>query len=52
MGHLRPASLDGALWKIAGRSALVHHLLSPSEHTLCDTDAPMTQRPLHDTAAA
>jgi type IV secretory pathway VirB4 component len=41
-----------ALWKIAGRRALVHHLLSPSEHALCDTDARMTRRPLHDAAAA
>jgi hypothetical protein len=40
-----------ALWKIAGRSALVHHLLSPSERALCDTDARMTRRPLHDAAA-
>jgi type IV secretory pathway VirB4 component len=34
-----------ALWKIGGRrSALVHHLLSPTEAALCDTDARMTGR--------
>jgi type IV secretory pathway VirB4 component len=31
-----------ALWKIADRTALVQHLLSPAEAALCDTDARMT----------
>lgn len=38
-----------ALWKVGGRTAVVHHLLSSSEAALCDTDARMT---LHATAAA
>jgi hypothetical protein len=49
IGHL---TRGRALWKIAGRSALVHHLLTPAEHALCDTDARMTQRPLRNAAAA
>jgi type IV secretory pathway VirB4 component len=38
-----------ALWKVGGRTAVVHHLLSSSEAALCDTDARMT---LHATTAA
>jgi type IV secretory pathway VirB4 component len=30
-----------ALWKVAGRSAVVHHLLAPGELDLVDTDARM-----------
>ena len=30
-----------ALWKVGGRTALVHHLMSPTEETLCDTDQRM-----------
>jgi hypothetical protein len=30
-----------ALWKIGGRSAVVHHSLSATEAALCDTDAAM-----------
>lgn len=31
-----------ALWKVGGRTAVVHHLLSSAEVELCDTDARMT----------
>lgn len=34
-----------ALWKIGGHTALVHHLIAPSETNLCDTDARMTGNP-------
>jgi type IV secretory pathway VirB4 component len=30
-----------ALWKLGGRTALVHHLVGPSEEAICDTDARM-----------
>jgi hypothetical protein len=30
-----------ALWKIGGRTAVVHHLIAPSEAVLCDTDERM-----------
>ncbi|MDQ1375097.1 MAG: hypothetical protein QOJ09_2435 [Actinomycetota bacterium] len=30
-----------ALWKIGGRTAVVHHLIGPGERELCDTDARM-----------
>ncbi len=30
-----------ALWKIGGRTAVVHHLVAPAEAALCDTDARM-----------
>jgi hypothetical protein len=30
-----------ALWKIAGRAAVVQHILSPTERELCDTDQHM-----------
>jgi type IV secretory pathway VirB4 component len=36
-----------ALWKIGGRTALVHHLIGPAEEPMCDTDARMS-----DTGAA
>jgi type IV secretory pathway VirB4 component len=32
-----------ALWKIGGRTAVVHHLLAPGEIELCDTDARMSR---------
>lgn len=31
-----------ALWKVGGRTAVVHHLIAPAEAVLCDTDARMT----------
>jgi hypothetical protein len=34
-----------ALWKLGGRTALVHHhLVAPSEDAICDTDARMEGR--------
>jgi len=30
-----------ALWKVGGRTAVVHHLIAPSESHICDTDARM-----------
>jgi type IV secretory pathway VirB4 component len=39
-----------ALWKIGNRTAVVHHLLSPHEQQLCDTDARMN--PTRPTAEA
>ena len=30
-----------ALWKVGGRTAVVHHGIGPSEATICDTDARM-----------
>lgn len=33
-----------ALWKIGGRTAVVQHVLGPTEHDLCDTDARMHGR--------
>jgi hypothetical protein len=30
-----------ALWKIGGRTAVVHHLIAPREQQLCDTDSRM-----------
>ena len=30
-----------ALWKLGGRTAVVHHLIAGSEHDICDTDARM-----------
>lgn len=30
-----------ALWKVGGRTAVVHHLIGPSESGICDTDARM-----------
>lgn len=30
-----------ALWKVAGRAAVVQHVIGPGEHTLCDTDIRM-----------
>ncbi|MGH9027506.1 MAG: ATP-binding protein, partial [Acidimicrobiia bacterium] len=30
-----------ALWKVAGRTAVVHHVIGPAEAHFCDTDAPM-----------
>ncbi len=34
-----------ALWKVGGRTAVVHHLLSAAESALCDTDARMVAPP-------
>ncbi|MBK5224102.1 MAG: ATP-binding protein, partial [Acidimicrobiia bacterium] len=34
-----------ALWKVGGRSAVVHHVIGPSEMALCDTDARMNGNP-------
>lgn len=33
-----------ALWKLGGRSAVVHHVMAPRETALCDTDARMAGR--------
>lgn len=30
-----------ALWKVAGRTAIVQHVVGPGEHAFCDTDAAM-----------
>lgn len=30
-----------ALWKIGGRTAVVHHVIGPDEEAICDTDARM-----------
>lgn len=30
-----------ALWKIGGRTAVVHHIIGPGEEAICDTDARM-----------
>ncbi len=38
VGHL---ARGRALWKVGGRSAVVHHVLSSTELVLCDTDAGM-----------
>ena len=38
VGHL---ARGRALWKVGGRSAVVHHVLSSAELALCDTDAGM-----------
>jgi type IV secretory pathway VirB4 component len=40
-----------ALWKLGGRTALVHHLVGPSEEAICDTDARMEGRPATTEAA-
>jgi len=34
-----------ALWKVGGRTAVVHHVIGPSEATICDTDARMAGNP-------
>lgn len=44
VGHL---TRGRALWKLGGRTAVVHHVLAPAEWVLSDTDARM-----HGTAAA
>ncbi len=38
VGHL---ARGRALWKVAGRTAVVHHMMSDAETALCDTDARM-----------
>jgi hypothetical protein len=44
VGHL---TRGRALWKLGGRTAVVHHVLAPAEWVLSDTDARM-----HGTTAA
>jgi hypothetical protein len=34
-----------ALWKIGSRTALVHHLVTSAEATICDTDQRMRPNP-------
>jgi hypothetical protein len=34
-----------ALWKIAGHTSLVQHLMTPAEEALCDTDARIPEGP-------
>jgi type IV secretory pathway VirB4 component len=34
-----------ALWKLGGRTAVVQHILGPSEEAICDTDARMNGNP-------
>ena len=41
-----------ALWKLGGRTAVVHHVLGPSESAICDTDARMNARPADEVEAA
>ena len=41
-----------ALWKVGGRTAVVHHILARAEPRLCDTDARMAGLPADDTQAA
>ncbi len=38
VGHLAQGR---ALWKVAGRTAVVHHMMSDAESAMCDTDARM-----------
>ncbi|MPZ28463.1 MAG: DUF87 domain-containing protein [Micromonosporaceae bacterium] len=38
-GLLPELAKGRALWKVAGRSAIVQHVLAPAERALCDTDA-------------
>ncbi|MCB1258320.1 MAG: hypothetical protein KDB26_14505, partial [Microthrixaceae bacterium] len=33
-----------ALWKLGGRTAVVHHIIGPGEETICDTDSRMSRR--------
>lgn len=32
-----------ALWKLGGRTAVVHHIIGPGEETICDTDSRMSR---------
>jgi len=41
-----------ALWKVGGRSAVVHHVMAPSETALCDTDSRMLGTSRDDASAA
>jgi hypothetical protein len=34
-------ALGRAVWKVGGRTAVVQHILGPTEETICDTDARM-----------
>ena len=49
VGHL---ARGRALWKVAGRAAVVQHMLTPSEMAMCDTDSRMAGRPTAMSAAA
>lgn len=40
-----------ALWKLGGRTAVVHHLVGPMEEAICDTDARMQARSAEPEAA-
>lgn len=40
-----------ALWKLGGRTAVVHHVIGPSEEVICDTDARMEGRAAETRAA-
>ena len=39
---VRQLARGRAIWKIAGRTALVHHLMSDDERVICDTDERMS----------
>ena len=41
-----------ALWKVAGHTAVVQHMLTPAEMEMCDTDGRMVARPSLVPAAA
>ncbi|MFP5577591.1 MAG: hypothetical protein ACLGIZ_05050 [Acidimicrobiia bacterium] len=41
-----------ALWKVAGRTAVVHHMLGRTDAALCDTDARMAGDPSPQPVAA
>ena len=41
-----------ALWKVAGRTAVVHHMLARADAALCDTDARMAGNPAPQPVAA
>ncbi len=41
-----------ALWKVGGRTAVVHHMRSAAESALCDTDTRMVDNHAHGSSAA
>ena len=49
VGHL---ARGRALWKIAGRSAVVQHMLTTTEAQMCDTDSRMAGKPTAVATAA
>lgn len=49
VGHL---SRGRALWKVAGRSAVVQHMVGEAEVAMCDTDAKMAARQAEQAKAA